>query len=89
MHELWLGEEGLILGGNSGTAAGNNGFQLGTANTPTATLLAVTGNIPSATNVSCRVVELTMLANPQNTQYGYGIFPTVGGFDSVLRPHEL
>jgi hypothetical protein len=79
MHELWLGEEGLILGGNSGTAAGNNGFVLGTANTPTATLLAVTGNIPSATNVSCRVVELTMLGNPQNTQYGYGVFPTVAG----------
>lgn len=77
MHELWLGEEGLILGGNSGTAAGNNGFALGTANTPVATLLVLAGNIPSATNVSCRVVELTMLGNPQNTQYGYGVFPTV------------
>jgi hypothetical protein len=77
MHELWLGEEGLILGGNPGTATGNNGFALGTANTPVATLLALTGNIPSATNVSCRVVEMTMLANPQNTQYGYGVFPTV------------
>ena len=79
MHELWLGEEGLILGGNSGTAAGNNGFVLGTANTPSATLLAVAGNIPNATNVSCRVVEMTMLGNPLNTQYGYGVFPTVVG----------
>jgi hypothetical protein len=77
MHELWLGEEGLILGGNSGTAAGNNGFVLGTANTPTATLLVQTGLIPNATNVSCRVVELAMLANPQNTQYGYSLNPTV------------
>lgn len=77
MHELWLGEEGLMLGGNSGTAAGNNGFALGTANTPTATLLVLAGLIPNATNVSCRVVELAMLANPQNTQYGYGLFPTV------------
>jgi hypothetical protein len=77
MHELWLGEEGLMIGGNSGTAAGNNGFALGTANTPTATLLVQAGNIPNATNVSCRVVELTMLANPNNTQYGYGLFPTV------------
>lgn len=88
MNELWLGEEGLIVGGNSGTATGNNGFQLGTANTPVAVLAgtgaAVVGPganpgtlFPNATNVSARVVELTALANPQNTQYGYGVFPTV------------
>ena len=88
MHELWLGEEGLDLGGNSGTAAGNNGFALGTANTPVAALAgtgaAVLGPgsapgtlFPNATNVSARVVELTMLGNPNNAQYGYGVFPTV------------
>src|SRR5260370_34772565 len=77
MHELWLGEEGLMFGGNSGTAAGNNAFALGTANTPTATLLVQAGLIPNATNVSCRVVELAMLGNPSNTQFGYGLFPTV------------
>src|SRR5260370_6775749 len=77
MHELWLGEEGLMFGGNSGTGAGSNGFALGTANTPTATLLVQAGLIPNATNVSCRVVELAMLGNPSNTQFGYGLFPTV------------
>jgi hypothetical protein len=79
MHELWLGEEGLIIGGNSGTATGNNGFALGTANTPVAALVTTsTGNVPAG-SVSFRVVEMTTLANPQNTQYGYGIFPTVVG----------
>jgi hypothetical protein len=77
MHELWLGEEGLMLGGNSGTATGNNGFALGTANAPTAALVATsTGNVPAGP-VSFRVVEMAMLANPQNAQYGYGLFPTV------------
>jgi hypothetical protein len=87
-HEFVLGEEGLMVGGNSGTAVGNNGFALGTANTPTAVLAgtgaAVLGPgpnpgtlFPNATNVSARVVELTTLANPQNSQYGYGLFPTV------------
>lgn len=77
LHELWLGEEGMMFGGNSGTAAGNNGFALGTANTPTATLLAVAGNIPNSTNVSARVVELTLLGFPNNAQYGYQAAPTI------------
>lgn len=88
MHELWLGEEGLMLEGNSGTAAGNNGFALGTANTPTAALAGTGAAVlgPGAnpgtlfanlTNVSARVVELTALGNPNNAQYGYGLLPTV------------
>lgn len=77
LHELWLGEEGMMLGGNSGTATGNNGFVLGTANTPVAALVTATGNIPNATTVSCRVVELTLLGYPNNAQYGYQAAPTV------------
>lgn len=77
LHELWLQEEGLMLLGNSGTATGNNGFLLGTAPTPVAVLVATsTGNVPAGP-VSFRVVALTALANPNNTQYGYGLFPTV------------
>lgn len=77
LHEFMLGEEGMLLGGNSGTATGNNGFVLGTANTPVAALVTTsTGNVPAG-SVSCRVVELTMLGNPSNNQFGYGVFPTV------------
>jgi hypothetical protein len=76
LHELWLQEEGLMLNGNSGTATGNNGFALGTANTPTGVLAAGTGFTTGAT-VSAAVVFLTAMGNPQNTQYGYGVYPSV------------
>jgi hypothetical protein len=84
-HELWLQEESIILGGNAGTGAGANGFVLGTANTPGVSLAASvpagapndggTG-FPNDTNVSVFVVELTMLGNPNNAQYGYQAAPT-------------
>ncbi len=87
-HELWLQEEGIIIGGNAGSAAGLNGFQLGTANTPTVALVAALPTGPagqvtdggsgfSSGSVSVRVVELTHLGNPNNGQYGYQTAPTV------------
>ncbi|HVI09588.1 MAG TPA: hypothetical protein VND65_14965 [Candidatus Binatia bacterium] len=89
-HELWLQEESLMWGGNPGTAAGLNGFALGTANTPTVALKATLPTGPAGlvtdggsgfsgggTNVSVRVVELTMLGYPNNGQYGYQAAPTV------------
>ena len=79
LHSLWLQEESMLLLGNGGTASGNNGFQLGTANTPVATLLNVAGNIANATKVSFRVVEITGLGNPNNAQYGYTSAPSVTG----------
>lgn len=71
-----LQEEGLILAGNSGTAAGNNGFALGTGPTPVGAL-AANGAITVGDYVSAYCVELTALGNPQNVQYGYSVFPTV------------
>lgn len=89
-HELWLQEESIIIGGNPGNGAGLNGYQLGTANTPTVALKAAlptgpaglitdggTGFTGGGTNVSVRVVELTMLGDPNNSQYGYQAAPTV------------
>lgn len=83
LHELWLQEEGLMLLGNSGTATGNNGFQLGTAATPAVVTAAATSafpanaSLPSGTNVSVACVYLTGMGNPANAQYGYGTFPSV------------
>jgi hypothetical protein len=89
-NELWLQEESLMWGGNAGTAAGLNGFALGTANTPTVARVTAlpsgaaglvtdggTGFGGGGTNVSVRVVELTMLGNPNNAQFGYQAAPTV------------
>jgi hypothetical protein len=85
-HEYILQEESLILGGNAGTATGNNGFALGTANTPAVALAASAGTpndggagFANNTKVSVRVVELTMLGNPGNTQFGYQAAPTITG----------
>lgn len=78
MHQLWLQEEGLMLLGNSGTASGNNGFVLGTMNTPVAALVAGAGLADTVT-VSAFCVAITGLGNPQNVQYGYGVYPTVAG----------
>lgn len=86
-----LQEESFIIGGNAGTATGLNGFALGTANTPTVARVTalpsgVAGSITdggsgfvSSTPVSVRVVELTMLGNPNNSQFGYQSAPTVTG----------
>lgn len=85
LYTLWLQEEGLMLMGNSGTAAGNNGFVFGTAPTPTTALVATntaasapfTAAFTTSNWVSVACVALTALGNPANTQYGYGLFPTV------------
>jgi hypothetical protein len=89
-HEFVLQEESLIWGGNPGTGAGLNGFALGTANTPTVAQKTALPTGPAGlvtdggsgfsgggTNVSVRVVELTMLGDPNNAQYGYQAAPTV------------
>lgn len=78
LHEFWLQEEGLMLGGNSGSGTGNNGFALGTSNTPTGTAVATVGaGFTSGHYISAYVVELTMLGYPNNAQYGYQAVPTV------------
>ena len=77
MHELWLQEESLMIGGNSGTGAGNNGFELGVTPTPTAAFTAA--GALAAGFYSLYAVALTMLANPQNAQYGYNTPFTVAG----------
>lgn len=90
LHELWLQEESILWYGNPGTAtSGQNGFVLGTANTPTCTRLLALPSAPAgtytdggtgyvgSTTVSVRVVELTALGYPNNTQYGYQAAPTV------------
>jgi len=76
LHELWLQEEALMLMGNSGTASGNNGYLLGTTNTPVNALVTATSPIGSGVNVTVYCIAMTGLANPNNTQYGYGLFPT-------------
>ncbi len=87
-HELWLQEESLILFGNQGSGANANGFQLGTANTPSTSAYAHATNpgpndggagYSGSTHVSVRVVELTALGYPNNAQYGYQAAPTVAG----------
>lgn len=87
-HQLWLQEESLMLGGNAGNGTGLNGFQLGTANTPTEVLASSipagapsdgsTSGMTNSTSVSVYVIELTMLGYPNNGQYGYQSAPTVG-----------
>jgi hypothetical protein len=78
LYELWLQEEGIILMGNPGTGSlGLNGFQLGTAPAPLATLAATGGTIPTTTAVTGFCVLLTGLGNPNNAQYGYQQSPSV------------
>ena len=79
LHEIWLGEEGMNLLGNSGTGSGNNGFQLGQAPTPTTALITSPSTFGGTEHISVCVVALTGMGNPANTQYGYGVFPTVAG----------
>lgn len=88
LHQFMLQEESIILGGNAGTASGNNGFALGTANTPSAVLAASipasaqsdgsTSGFNNNTIVTAYVIELTMLGFPTNGQFGYQAAPTVG-----------
>lgn len=78
LQSLWLQEEGIILLGNDGSGSvGQNGFQLGTAPAPTATLNSTGGTIPASTYITGYVVLLTAMGNPQNAQYGYQAAPSV------------
>ena len=58
LNALMISEEKMLLWGNSGNTSGHNGFQLGTAATPTAAL-AGTGSITTGKYVSGAVVLLT------------------------------
>jgi hypothetical protein len=88
LHQLWLQEESIMIGGNQGASTNQNGFALGTANTPSVALAATipsgqpsdgsTSGFTNNTSVSVRVIELTMLGYPNNGQYGYQAAPTVG-----------
>lgn len=86
LARLRLQEEMITLLGNSGTAAGNLGFQMGQApnvsvalktsdlvNTP-----ATTG-LPTATNVSIAVVAISGMGMNPGGQGGYNAPPTVTG----------
>lgn len=80
LHELWLQEEGLMLLGNDGSDAGNNGFKLATMNTPAGVQATTTGGLLVADQyVTAYCVAITALGNPNNAQYGYQVFPTVAG----------
>jgi hypothetical protein len=77
LQSLWLQEEGVILLGNDGAGSlGQNGFQLGTAPAPVASLVSG-GAITTATLITGYVVLLTGLGNPSNSQYGYQQAPSV------------
>jgi hypothetical protein len=88
LQTLKLQEESICIGGNQGAGTNQNGFALGTANTPSLSLAASipstapsdlsTSGFSNSTSVSVRVVELTMLGYPNNGQYGYQAAPTVG-----------
>lgn len=92
LFEFWLQEEGMILGGNSGTASGNNGFALGTCPTPSTAVAATSTYVAGGQSmlpyttafttsnwVSVACVALTALGNPTNSQYGYQATPTIAG----------
>lgn len=77
LHALWLQEEALDLLGNAGDGTGNNGFKLGTCNTPVATLVTGTGALTTSKYYSAYCVAITALGYPNNAQYGYLSRPTV------------
>ena len=86
LARLRLQEEMITLLGNSGTAAGNNGFVLGMPVTPTSSLETsdtynspATAGVGSATNVSAAVVALTGMGMNPGGQGGYQAPPTVTG----------
>lgn len=58
LNALMISEEKMILGGNAGSGAGFNGFQLGTANTPV-NALVTGGSLTTARYVTSYVVALT------------------------------
>lgn len=58
LNALMISEEKMILGGNAGSGAGLNGFQLGTPTTPTVAL-AAGGSLTTAQFVGAAVVALT------------------------------
>jgi len=78
LFSLRLQEEMMTLLGNSGTAAGNNGFALGTPATPTLALKAGLG-LTTGTYISVAVVALTGMGLNHGGQGGYGATPTVAG----------
>ena len=76
LHSLYLQEESMILMGNSGNAAGGNGYKLGTCPTPTNSQIASGSTFTSAQTVYVACVALTPLGYPANSQYGYNGIPT-------------
>ncbi len=77
LHSLFLGEEGLDLLGNSGTASGNNGYALGTAPTPGLTQGAGSTAFTTANTIYVYLVLISPLGYPNNNWYGYLPQPTV------------
>lgn len=84
LASLRLQEEMMTLLGNSGTATGNLGFQLGQApNVTTALVTSDTYNVPATagfaanTNVSAAVVAITGYGLNPGGQAGYGAPPSV------------
>lgn len=78
LHSLFLGEEGMDLVGNSGTASGNNGYALGVAPTPTLTQTAgSTSFTGSSTVVYVYLVCISPMGFPNNNWYGYLAQPTL------------
>lgn len=76
LARLRLQEEMLTLWGNSGTAAGNLGFTLGSA--PNVTATNVTGaGLGAAANVVVSVVGITAMGVNPGGQAGYAQPPTV------------
>lgn len=71
-----LAREGMALMGNSGTAAGNNGFALGTCPTPVVALKSG-GSIATATDITVFCVALTAMGLNHGGQSGYGAPPSV------------
>lgn len=76
LARLRLQEEMMILWGNSGTAAGNLGFALGQATTPTQTLASGTG-LGTGANVVAAVVAITAFGMNPGGQAGYAAVPSV------------
>ena len=84
LARLRLQEEMITLLGNSGTATGNNGFQLGQANNVTLILATsdsfntpATAGLAANTNVWAAVVAITGMGMNPGGQGGYGAPPTV------------
>jgi hypothetical protein len=79
LHSLFLGEEGLDLGGNSGTGSGNNGYALGVAPTPTLSQVAGSTGFTTANTLYVYLVLISPLGIPNNNWYGYVNAPSVAG----------